>query len=111
MKTYSKKEILNQSINDKTPKQKIIPVFFKINNFEFGVILKPNYVSNYHHFSFYAISPNLEKFTSTGYKSIFAISSNKIFSLLEIKKFLLNQLKENDIDVFKPTTPIQLSLF
>jgi len=99
MKTYSKKEILNQSINDKTSKQKTIPVFFKINSFEFGVILKPHYISNYHHFSFYAISSNLENFTSTGYKSIFATSSNK-FSLVEIKKFLLKQLKEKDIDVF-----------
>lgn len=111
MKTYTKKEILNQSINDKTPKQKIIPVFFKINNFEFGVILKPHYVLNYHHFSFYAISPNFEKFTTSGYKSIFASSSNKLFSLNEIKKFLLNQFEENNIDILKPAKPTQLSLF
>jgi len=111
MKTYSKKEILNCSINDKTAKQKSISIFFKFNNYEFGVIYKPNYIGGHHHFSFYSISQNLEQFTETGYKSIFASSSNNIFSFLEIKIFLIKQLKENNIDVLKPTAPIQLSLF
>ncbi|MDD5406974.1 MAG: hypothetical protein PHE73_08570 [Sulfurovaceae bacterium] len=110
MQTYTKKDLLNKSINQKNTKKKTFCLFFNINNFKFGVIYQPNYFTNYHHFDFYCMSLNLEKFTETGYRSIFTGSAKTIYSYRLIKEFLIKEIEAAEINL-SVVKPIQLSLF
>jgi len=53
-------------------------LFFKSGYLEFAVIYKPDRVFAHHHFGFHALSEGFYNFTSTGYKSIFAVSNGGV---------------------------------
>ena len=110
-KLYTKKEILNDAINAKG-KDKIFTLFFKINHLTFGVQYQPWYFNSSRglsHFSFYAISRGFEKFTETGFRSLFVQNTKKVASYEEIKDYFIEVLKR-DI-VLESSKPMQLQLF
>ena len=110
---YTKKEILNSGINQKS-KSQIFTLFFKIHSFQFAVQYEPkcfNSSIGLAHFSFYAMSRGFEKFTETGYRSIFVQNSKKIASYREIKEYFIEILKDKVALEDKNLKPVQLALF
>jgi len=110
---YTKKEILNSGINRKS-KSQIFTLFFKINSFQFAVQYEPRYFKSsigLAHFSFYAMSRGFEKFTESGYRSIFVHNSKKIASYREIKEYFIELLKDKVALEDKNLKPVQLALF
>lgn len=110
---YTKKEILNSGINHKS-KSQIFTLFFKIHSFQFAVHYQPRYFKSsmgLAHFSFYAMSRGFEKFTETGYRSIFVQNYKKIASYKEIKEYFIEILKDKVALEDKNLKLVQLVLF
>lgn len=107
---YTKKEILNEVIEDRQKGNESYALFFESGYLEFAVIYKPDRVFAHHHFGFHALSEGFYDFTSTGYKSIFAISSGGVASRQEIEEYIIEQLAEDGIS-FREPQPVQLTLF
>ncbi|HHB93575.1 MAG TPA: hypothetical protein ENK88_00295 [Campylobacterales bacterium] len=110
---YTKKEILNSGINQKS-KSQIFTLFFKINSFRFGVQYQPRYFNismSLSHFSFYAMSRGFEEFTEIGFRSLFVQNSKKIASYREIEEYFIEVLKDKVALEDKNLKPIQLALF
>jgi hypothetical protein len=110
---YTKKEILNSGINQKS-KSQIFTLFFKINSFRFGIQYQPRYFKSsigLAHFSFYAMSRGFEKFTETGYRSVFVQNSKKVASYREIKEYFIEVLKAKVALEDKNLKSVQLALF
>lgn len=106
---YTKRKILNEVINDRQKGIKCYALFFKSGYLEFGVIYKPDRMFGHHHLAFHALSGGFDSFTSTGYKSIYAIKES-IASYQEIEEYLIGQLAEYGIS-FREPEPVQLTLF
>jgi len=110
---YTKKEILNSGINLKS-KSQIFTLFFQINSFQFAVHYQPKYFNSsmgLAHFSFYAMTRGFEKFTETGYRSLFVQNPKKIASYREIKKYFIEILKDKVSLEDKKLKSVQLALF
>jgi len=110
---YTKKELLHSGINLKSNSQ-IFTLFFKINSFQFAVQYQPKYFNSsmgLAHFSFYAMSRGFEKFTETGYCSVFVQNSKKVASYSEIEEYFIELLKDKVALDDKNLKPVQLALF
>jgi hypothetical protein len=106
---YTKRKILNEVIECRQNGKESYALFFKSGHLEFAVIYKPDRMFAHHHLAFHALSAGFYDFTSTGYKSIFAIKE-KIASHQEIEDYIIEQLEEAGIS-FREPEPVQLTLF
>lgn len=111
-KIYTKKELLHEGINAKA-KAKVFTLFFEIKHLKFGVRYQPSYFSSLSglaHFDFYAMSRGFEKFTETGYRSLWVQNPQKTASYAEVKAYFIEAFKAF-LDLEKPSKPMQLGLF
>ena len=106
---YTKKEILNEVIEDRQKGNESYALFFESGYLEFAVIYRPNRMFRSVHFAFHALSAGFDAFTETGYKSIYAAKIG-IGSRLEIEEYIIEQLAEDGIS-FREPEPVQLTLF
>jgi hypothetical protein len=112
-KIYTKKDLLNESINTREEgKESVFTLFFMVQGLSFGVVYRPHYFSSVtsSHFSFYALSKGFEEFTETGYRSMF-VQRVGFASYEEIEEYLLKQLKASIPFLSQERKMLQLGLF
>jgi len=119
---YTKKQVLSTAIDirednmDKKDKKtpSAFSLFFSFGYYRFSIIYKPRYLSRNVHLEFRALSEGFEKFTSSGYKSIFleALPGER-YSRREIKDIMIKALiREGDLDLASPDKKtLQRALF
>jgi len=86
---------------------RIFLLFFEFGYYKFALTYEPEYFSG--HIQFFAMSKGFEKFTDSGYLSIFG-DLEKMASRSKLQKYILMRLIEVGIDLENPR-PAQLSLF
>ena len=106
---YTKRKILNEVIESRQDGNECYALFFKSGYLEFAIIYRPDRVFAHNHLAFHALSEGFYDFTSTGYKSIFALKE-KTASRQEIEEYIIEQMAEDGIS-FREPTPVQLTLF
>ena len=112
-KIYTKKDLLNESINTREEgKESVFTLFFMVQGLSFGVVYRPYYFGSItpSHFSFYALSKGFEEFTETGYRSLF-VQRLGVASYGEIEAYLLKELKASIPFLKNENESLQLSLF
>ena len=102
-------EDIDKKVRSFKNNEKVKKVIINLGYLKIGIVFELDFCKSTYtsHIDFYAMSQGLEKFTTTGYKSIW-IYTNKMLTDEEIEEHIIRILKKEDIEI---DIPIQLSLF